>query len=283
MGVFGALSWTFATVFGFAFLRSAATSLRPTADFDIITLVFAQIIATGFAVFAILRVYAPNASARRLFGLRGTSVALYPLALVFGVAATILMSKMNELVELRWPRSPDPHGFDQLLVTNDRLRRIVMGIFIGLVSPFVEEVFFRGALFTPLRKLAQAPASSHDEEQRASRPTTPDRTSPLFVPVGVTTAVFVFAHGDWRQAVPLALVALVMGVLRYRSGSLIPSFLVHVALNSLSVVAVYTLRDMTTIPWSWVAIASIVSAASLAGMLLLCRGERAALARADEL
>lgn len=271
MSIFAAVGWTFGAMFIAIVFLSVASSIREAAKDDLITLVFAQMIANGLAVFGILRLYAPEASLRRFLGFRATHPLIYPLALLLGVAISPATSKLLELAFERWPRSEASH-IDEMLRAATPLRQVVIGVLIGGLVPLVEEAFFRGALFAPLRRFAA---------QGATAPLLLNRAAWLAV-LG-TSFLFVTSHVEWQTFLPLAAVAGMMGALRYRSGSLVPGICVHVGLNTTSVVLTVFPPAAEKVPWT-LAIASVVASAVLfAAMLLLARGARAEQARADEL
>lgn len=295
MSIFAATGWTFGVMFLLVAMMEVATLLREAARLDLVTMSFAQLIANGLVLFAILRIYAPDASVRRFLALRPTSFGIYPLALLLGASITLPMDKVLELVLERWPRAEGVHIQD-MLESATALRRVVLGVLIGVVAPVVEEVFFRGALFVPLRRFAQlggvtpAPAGD-DAAERSSAPTPssaslpprPSASSVAWTTIAATTLLFVVSHLEWQIFLPLAVVATLMGLFRQRSGSIVPAILVHVGLNSTSVLMTYSLPNLNAVPWSWAAGGAAVATACAVGILMLCRGERAAAARAEEL
>ncbi|MBK6514610.1 MAG: CPBP family intramembrane metalloprotease [Polyangiaceae bacterium] len=272
MSIFAAVGWTFGAMFVAIVFLSVATAIREGARFDLVTLVFAQMIANGLALFGILRLYAPDASVRELLGFRGTQPLIYPLALTLGVAISPATSKLLELIFARWPRAEASH-IDELLLASSPVRQVVIGVLIGGLVPVVEEAFFRGALFAPLRRFMLGDGGS--------RPLPPERAA--WLAVFATSFLFVTSHVEWQTFAPLAAVAAMMGVLRYRSGSLLPSILVHVGLNTTSVVMTVFPPPTELVPWSWAIGSAVVSGALFAGMLWLSRGARAVEARAAEL
>jgi membrane protease YdiL (CAAX protease family) len=87
---------------------------------------------------------------------------------------------------------------------------------VVLVAPFIEEMFFRGYLFKLLEdKLGANPA------------------------VLLTAVLFAAAHFNPYTFLPILLMGAVMGWSRKRSGSIVPSLVLHVTNNLIAVLLVY--------------------------------------------
>jgi len=86
---------------------------------------------------------------------------------------------------------------------------IYMGIAIVIIAPFIEELLFRGYLFDQIRKKA----------------------SPM-VAILSTALLFALVHFSIATMIPIFIMGVIMGVLRERTGSIIPSLLFH-SLNNL--------------------------------------------------
>jgi membrane protease YdiL (CAAX protease family) len=99
----------------------------------------------------------------------------------------------------------------------------------------------------------------------------------------VTSLLFVIVHLAWQQFLPLAIVAVTLGVLRWRSGSIIPAMLLHMGYNSVPFIAEVSLPDVDIIPASWAIGGAAVAGLALGAIVLVCRGARASAARDEEL
>lgn len=112
---------------------------------------------------------------------------------------------------LRWlPDRPSP--FEELLRSSPsvRIATVVLAI-IG--APLVEEIVYRGVLFSGLRKRLSGTAT-----------------------VLAVTLIFVGVHvpqylGAWRTVAGLTLLSLVLTIVRARTSSVLPSFLIHLLNN----------------------------------------------------
>ena len=123
---------------------------------------------------------------------------------------------------LRWlPDRPSP--FEELLKSSPSVR-IATVVLAVLSAPLVEEVVYRGVLFSGLRKRLNATAS-----------------------VLIVTAIFVGVHvpqylGAWRTIAGLTLLSLALTILRARTCSLLPSFILHLLNNSIASAAIMFLE-----------------------------------------
>lgn len=293
MSAFGAFWWTFAITLSFLWLLSLAGAIRPAALEDERAQVAAQAIGYALGLFAILRVYAPEASIRQFLALRPTATALYPLSLGLGLSLALPLSWVFERILSRFPLD-QPSSFADTWAQAGGARRALLLVLIAGVGPFVEEVLFRGALFLPVRRYAEEghplslrptldslrrAASDSPELQRQSEP----RASAGLDAVMVTTGLFVLVHMRWQQFLAILPAALVMGLLRQRSGSLWPSFLLHVGFNAMPFVADLIIPDAVSIPISWVIGGAVSSSVLLLLALRALATPAAAAAREAEL
>ena len=110
------------------------------------------------------------------------------------------------------PMPTEPLPIEELL--KDRHTVLVFAVFGVLIAPLVEEMAFRGFLYPVVERSYGKSAA-----------------------VLVTSAIFSVLHGSqygwhWQILLLLLYVGIVFGVLRARTGSLVPSTLVHCAYNA---------------------------------------------------
>jgi membrane protease YdiL (CAAX protease family) len=91
---------------------------------------------------------------------------------------------------------------------------LIFAVFGVAVAPLLEEIIFRGFIFKVLWEIA-GPRGA----------------------IIVTAALFALLHagqlaGNWGSVVLIFLVGCILSVVRYRSGSIIPSFIVHTSYNA---------------------------------------------------
>jgi membrane protease YdiL (CAAX protease family) len=93
---------------------------------------------------------------------------------------------------------------------------VAIVLVVSFVGPCVEELFFRGALFSALRRGHSA-----------------------FVTLTVVSLCFAAAHLDLRLFLPLLPAAWLMGEMRERTGSIWPGLALHAGFNSLTLLGVF--------------------------------------------
>ena len=216
MTYFGAVGWTLLSTSLFLFLLLIIMSIRPGAQANLITYFGVQVVGTLLTLFCILRFYAPNVSIRHFVGLRGTHGGFYVLAAVLGVVIQIPTTALYDVILKRFPIDAE-HGS---VVLEEMARgtpwRVAIFVIIVLAGPFLEEVFFRGALCRPLKK-----------------------ESPTFGVIVLSSLLFALSHLEKQMFVPIAIVGLTLGILRNASGSLIPSIIMHTTFNGAAFWSMY--------------------------------------------
>jgi membrane protease YdiL (CAAX protease family) len=239
-----ASGWALGTTFVFLVLVSVLVTLRSNATEDVVSTFACQAIAYLLALFLILRVHAPDASIRAYIGARPTSPLFYPLALLLGAALEIPSNALYDAIERRWPSEAED-TLSKLFQAGTPPKRALIVLVVVVCGPMLEELFFRGALFRPMRKM-----------------------HPGWMVVLVTAALFALAHFQPQVYVPIALVGLALGAMRLASGSILPSILTHATFNAVPFVAMLAQRQGTAEaeaplpPW-------LVAAGSAATLALL--------------
>ncbi|MGA1821341.1 MAG: lysostaphin resistance A-like protein [Thermoplasmatota archaeon] len=134
---------------------------------------------------------------------------------LYGMAVLIpLILILSLLINLLAP--VETQTSSSIIAAPDNLLDMIF-LFIGLVliAPLVEEIFFRGTLYAVI-----------------------DRNLGVYPAILITSVVFSIMHFDPVQALPLFLLGILMGWLRSRSDSIIPSLVVHSANNLLALVLI---------------------------------------------
>jgi membrane protease YdiL (CAAX protease family) len=216
MSYIGAVMWITGTHLGFLWLVFLAIALRETASRDVITQVMCQALAYVMALFLVLRVHAPEASIREFVALRPTHAALYPLGALLGGSIAVPAAWLLGFIEQRFPPPERQFDFIHLFYDSDSATRVLIAVSVVLLGPMLEELLFRGAVFGPLLQ---------------------DK-SPLAV-VLVSAALFALVHQEPRRLLPIFAVGLVLGYVRYLSGSLLPAMALHASFNALPFVGLF--------------------------------------------
>lgn len=276
MSLAAAGMWSVGVTLLFIWLLVLMASFKPSSQPDLVTTFGCQAAAYLLGLFGILRLYAPRAGIRDFIGLRPTHLAFYPLAVALGVSLEAPISALYEILERRWPG--DREGdleLVRLLSEGTLAERISLGLVIVALGPLIEEVLFRGALTRPLR-----------------------RRYPAAPVIAATALLFALAHLQWQKFLPIGLFGVALGVLRYASGSLVPSVLLHATYNAIPFAAMLGARageGAASPPYAveraalegpalpgWVVGASSASAALLLVFAVLLGARAADAARARE-
>jgi membrane protease YdiL (CAAX protease family) len=179
---------------------------------------------------ATLLVMAPAARfIAQLYGDRDPRKALAlgsvsPLELLIGASLGLVLQLpsgyLSSLVERRFPTPPAQLQAQlHALTPSSTPMAVLMLLSVVVIVPFAEELFFRGALFGALA-----------------------RHNPGFVATWTTSIAFALAHQEPRNWGPLLLVALVLGELRRRGGSIWSGVALHAAFNAATLLFVFMTR-----------------------------------------
>jgi len=214
MSYVGAVGWWLGLTFLLLFLFGVLHSIRPSTPPDLVTKFGCQVIAVLLVLFFILRFHAPNRGIADFLGVRGTHFLFVPIAALLGASVQIPATALYEIILRRFPVND---GREQDLV--DELSRgmptlILFTVILALLGPLIEEIFFRGALFRPLRR----------------------RYSPGSVIV-MTSVLFSLSHLEPQILLPIGLVGLSLGFMRYMSGSLVPGVVMHGVFNGMTLMS----------------------------------------------
>lgn len=268
MTYFGAIGWTLLSTTLYVLTATLMAALRPNASVDLVLSFGAQAASGLFVLFCIMRLYAPDLSIRHFVGLRNTHGLFFVFAPMLGFVIQIPASALYDWI---LKRSPPEYESDQALVdlmARGALWRAAAFFIIVLAGPFLEEVFFRGVLYRPLKKESGGAGI-----------------------ILVSSILFAFSHLERQILLPIMIVGLALGILRHCSGSLLPSFIMHATFNGAAFWSLYerfragekAVADEPT-PMR------IVAAASLSTLVLLvlvyivgARTDSAAEARSEDL
>jgi membrane protease YdiL (CAAX protease family) len=219
----------------------------------------ALVFVTG--LWGILRLHGTDEPLRHQLGLRSTHGGLAVLGLLLGLSLHFPAESLRQIIEARYPTpSEDLAQRAALLDGSTPLRAAMVLIVVGCVGPLVEELFFRGALYGTLR-----------------------RSHAIVGSTVATAAAFVVTHLDPRMWLPLTVVSATLGYLRAASGSTLPGLALHVAFNTVTVVAVASGVSSVTAPEDVAASVLVpgwlATAVLLMGVAWLARSAEAAEAR----
>ncbi len=209
-----AVVWSLGTTVLFILLISFNAMLRPPESAHLVASFACQVAAMLPGLIWIPRLHAAAFPAQEVFALRSTHPGFYPLAALLGLFVQVPANAIFQVIDRFYPSGMD---LDESLVGDlhgGLFRKIALVLIIAVLGPLIEELFYRGALFSPLRR----------------------RYASVGV-VAVTSVLFAVAHVQWQMLLPIGLVGIALGVLRSESGSLLPSALMHGVFNGITLVA----------------------------------------------
>jgi membrane protease YdiL (CAAX protease family) len=209
----GAVVWALGVMFAWLFALQQVVLLVPKGSQDLVVLFGAQlpVYLGACALFAMRR---PGRSFEELFALRRAPIALLVTGLLLGLALHAPAERLVDLVTRFFPmRADQADELTKQLVPRSTAHAVALAVIIAGVGPFVEELLYRGALFTGLRSGTNAASAA------------------------VTTGLlFTLVHLEPRWWLSIFLMSACIGYLRAQSGSLWPGVLLHGAFNGMTLV-----------------------------------------------
>jgi membrane protease YdiL (CAAX protease family) len=244
-----ALGWSLLLTLGLVTVGILVATLFGSGNLAIVMAGPAELVLMVPAALMIAGVYG-GSDRRRGLSLGPASGLELLVGASLGVILHLPTGYLSELVERRFP-TPRAVLDAQLhaLTPASSLMAVLILLSVAVVVPFAEELFFRGALFTPLL-----------------------RSSPAFVASWTTSIGFALAHQEPRNWAPLLVVALVLGELRRLAGSIWPGVALHAAFNATTLLIVFVQRPVEIEPQagSWL-LAGIGSVLTLGAVWLFAR------------
>lgn len=194
----------------------------------------------------------PESSIRRVLALRRPPAILVLLAAVVGAGLAPGAMWLDGLSSRRFPPSPEEtEAFRRIFDTPTMGKKVALVLAVVVVMPVFDELFFRGALFTPLKKGRRAET------------------------VVLATAAYdtLLAGASPRELASMLAATLVIAWIRAISGSVFPSIAARVAFFAVQVLPLVLLGD-DKLPATLAIAGLALAAASLAGIAAI--GKRSA-------
>lgn len=241
--------WTLSALFLDVFFVGLTEAGREGALFDLVSRTACEALAYALVLFGILRLHEPDASIRRVLAVRAPPALALVLAAAIGAALSLPSEWLDQALDARFPRPPaEAAALERILSVSTLGQRVALIVTLVLVQPVLDELFFRGALFTPLRR-------THRAEM-----------------VIVAAAAFeTLASFSPRAMISLLAASLVFSWLRGVTGSVLSSILARVAYYGVAIVPIALGRDAPKPTLSLVAASALVGVLSLVGMSALRR------------
>lgn len=220
-----ALGWSLLVTCGLVSVAMVVSLLFGSSNMALVVAGPAEFLVMFPAAKLIARFYGdPNP--RQAFALGGVSPVELVIGATLGIFLHLPAGYLSTLVEQRFPTPPDVlraqlHAFSP---SSGPIAGAML-LSVAVLVPVVEELFFRGALFSALL-----------------------RTGPAFVAIWTTSIAFALAHQEPRNWAPLLLVAVVLGELRRRGRSIWAGVALHAAFNAATLLFVFVTRPVEIKP-----------------------------------
>lgn len=236
-----AAMWATGVLFTAAILMSLIQSARPDSR-DPVVGHAAFAVALLLGTWAILRVHAPLRELPAALALRPSHAVAFVIAVATGVGLVAIDDWVFNLLAARFPLSDEEKQlFEHVPTFAGPVHQGVYVLFAAALSPAFEELFFRGALHTGIRRLGGV--------------------STAVVACGLAFGLFHF-FGGLRYVAVTVVAGVILGVLRELSGSSLVSLTAHVVANGLQVFLILAGYAQATVSHA-------VGAMAFAGVLLL--------------
>jgi membrane protease YdiL (CAAX protease family) len=256
---FSAAIWTLIAMMLNVVIVQLTEQGREGAMMDPVSRTGALALAYSIVLFCVLRLHEPQASIRHVLGLRPPSILAVLCALAVGAALSLPSDWLDNALEARFPSSPeDEEAVKAVLTVTSVGKGISLFLTLAILQPLLTELFFRGVLFTPLR--------------RTRRAETVILGVAAFETLGNLSA-------SPRLTISLLAATLVFSWIRGVTGSIVPAIVAHVAFNAVSVVPICLRRPELQPTKTLLLVSGVAALSSLVGLSLVGRTARAALAR----
>jgi membrane protease YdiL (CAAX protease family) len=217
-----AAAWTLCVAILMGVMIAVLDAVHPGAFVDVVTVTACKLLAYSVVLFAILRVHAPEASIRKVLALRRPPAILVLLGAVVGVGLAPGAMWLEGMFARRFPPSAaELESFERVFAAPTMGKKIALLVALIVVMPVCDELFFRGALFTPLKRGRRAES------------------------VILATAAYdtLLGGASPHEIASMLATALAIAWIRAVSGSVIPSIAARVAFFGVQVVPLVFARE----------------------------------------
>jgi membrane protease YdiL (CAAX protease family) len=236
--------WTLLVAIFLGVMIGIIDAARPGAMVDVVTVATCKLLAYSVVLFGILRVHEPESSIRHLLALRRPPAILVVLGAVVGAGLSPAAMWLDGMFAKRFPpTSSELEAYERILDAPTPGKKIALLVALVVVMPVCDELFFRGALFTPLKRGRRAES------------------------VILATAAYdtLLGGASAREIASILATALAISWIRAVSGSVFPSMAARVVFFGVQVVPLVLVREPKitgTMALAGVALAAV----SLAGI-----------------
>lgn len=149
----GAALWTLLVALLVGIVAVVLEAAHPGARYDLVTTTTCKVLVYSAVFFGFLRVHAPESSIRQVLAIRRPPISVMILGILVGGGLSPLAQWASARVAERMPPSQeDTQAIERLFSTDTSGKKIALVVSLVFLMPIFDELFFRGALFTPLKK-----------------------------------------------------------------------------------------------------------------------------------
>jgi hypothetical protein len=149
--------WTLLALFLDLLFLGMTEAGREGAFYDLVSRTGCEALAYSVVFFGILRLHEPETSIRHVLALRAPPVLVVLAAIAVGAALSLPSEWLDQSLVSRFPRSDaEKDAYERLLSIATPGKRVTLVVTLVFLQPALDELFFRGALFTPLRRTRRA-------------------------------------------------------------------------------------------------------------------------------
>lgn len=245
-----AAMWTLLVAVMVGVMVSVIDAAHPGAFVDVVTVATCKLLAYSVVLFAILRLHEPESSIRHVLALRRPPVVLVVLGAAVGAGLAPGAMWLDGVFAKRFPPAQaELDAYARIFDTPTPGKKIALLLAFVVVMPICDELFFRGALFTPLKRGRRAES------------------------VILATAAYdtLLGGAQPREIASILATALTISWMRAVTGSVVPSITARIAFFGVQVVPlVFYARELSLAPLFTVGGVAL-AAVSLAGMAAISK------------
>lgn len=214
--------WTLLVALLLSVMVSVIDAARPGAYVDVVTFTTCKLLAYSVVLFGLLRVHEPESSIRHLLALRPPPAALVFLGALVGCGLSPASMWLDGVFAKRFPpTAAELEAYERILDAPTPGKKIALVLTLVIVMPVCDELFFRGALFTPLKRGRRAAS------------------------VILATAAYdtLLVGANPREIASILVTALAISWMRAVSGSVFPSMAARITFFGVQVVPLVIARE----------------------------------------
>jgi membrane protease YdiL (CAAX protease family) len=145
--------WTLLVAVFLGVMIAVIDAAHPGAFVDVVTVATCKLLAYSVVLFGILRVHEPQSSIRHLLALRRPPAVLVVLGAAVGAGLSPAAMWLDGIFAKRYPPSPSElEAYERIFDAPTVGKKVALLLALVVVMPVCDELFFRGALFTPLKR-----------------------------------------------------------------------------------------------------------------------------------